>query len=444
MKLVLRNVRPWGGQATDVAVEGSKIVAIGLDLPLAGEAIDGQGSTLLPGLHDHHLHILPLAARQQSIDLSGVIDPSQIVHRLRSAPGEGWIRAVGYDERAAGLPDAALLDRWEGTRPVRLADRTGALRVLNSPALALLRHLQLPAGAERDGNGKPTGRFWREDRWLAKALPQAIPDLPSQGQAFAAFGLTALTDATAHNGPDEAEILTGKLPQRLTLMGSEALSAGSGYTLGPLKLALDERDLPSVDDLAGRIRNARSVNRAVAAHCVTEAELAIYLAALDAAGGAKPGDRIEHGGMIPDDFVSVVVAAGLIVATNPSFIHDRGDRYAASIQPDHWESLYPAASLTRAGIPLLGGSDAPYANPDPWLAMRTACTRRSVHGVLLGHGQRLDPMSALRLYCSGTLAPGSEADLILCDGGLDDVLADLTAERVRMTMIAGSVVYSRP
>ncbi|MBK9009682.1 amidohydrolase family protein [Novosphingobium sp.] len=442
MRLVLRDVRPWGGDPMDVALAGGTIVAVGPGLPACGEEIDGGGGVLLPGLHDHHLHLLALAARQQSVDLAGLTDPGAVARALRAAPGQGWIRAVGYDERACGLPDAALLDGWVADRPVRLADRTGALRVLNSAALALLA-AELPPGAERDAAGRPTGRFWREDAWLARALSGALPDLGAEGARLAALGLTALTDATAHNGPEEAAILSGAVPQRLTLMGSEELAAGEGYTLGPLKLAFDERDPPPLEDLAARIGAARVAGRAVAAHCVTEAELALYLAALDLAGGARTGDRIEHGGLIPAAFVPVIAAAGLIVCTNPAFIHDRGERYRETLGVARGEELYPAASLAAAGIALLGGSDAPYACADPWLAMRSAVVRQTAGGAVLGAGQRLAPMTALKLYCRGKIAPGATADLILCEGTLADVLADLTAERLRLTLIGGRVAFSR-
>ena len=441
MRLVLRNVRPWGGDLTDVALADGIVAAIGPHLPAGGEEIDGEGGVLQPGLHDHHLHLLALAARRQSVDLAGLTDPRAIAERLRGAPEGAWIRAVGYDERACGLPDAALLDGWVADRPLRLADRTGALRVLNSAGLALLEGCELPSGAERDAYGQPTGRFWREDAWLARALPQALPNLAAEGERLAALGLTALTDATAHNGPEEAAILSGAVPQRLVLMGSERLEAGPGYQLGPLKLAFDERDPPPLEGLAARIGWARAAGRNVAAHCVTEAELALYLAALDMAGGAVAGDRIEHGGLIPADFVPVIAASGLIVATNPAFIHDRGERYRETLGEARGEELYPAASLAAAGIPLLGGSDAPYASADPWLAMRSAVTRRTAGGAVLGPGQRLAPLQALQLYCCGEIAPGASADLILCQGTLADVLADFTSERLRLTLIGGRVVF---
>ncbi|MEQ1463695.1 hypothetical protein, partial [Salmonella enterica] len=88
------------------------------------------GCTLLPGLHDHHIHLLATAARRQSVDLAGLLASDAIAAKLRAAPA-ATLRAVGYDERAAGIPDAALLDRWEPDRPLRLQDRTGALWVLN-------------------------------------------------------------------------------------------------------------------------------------------------------------------------------------------------------------------------------------------------------------------------------------------------------------------------
>lgn len=440
--LVLRNVRPWGGAAVDVAIGGGRIMAIGGSAGPAMQEIDGRGGVLLPGLHDHHLHILALAARRQSVDLAGLVDPAAIAQRLAAAtPVQGWLRGVGYDERAAGLPDAALLDRWAGSRPLRLQDRTGALWVLNSAALARLADRELPPGAERDGDGRPTGRFWRENQWLGGALPRSLPDLATVGGELARLGLTALTDAGAHNGRAEARLLAGALPQRLTLMGSAALTAGPGYALGPLKLLIDERDPPDPDDLAARIVAARATGRAVAAHCVTEVELALYLAALAAARGARPGDRIEHGGMIPPEAVPVIAGMGLTVVTNPAFIHDRGERYRATIPAARWPDLYRARSLDAAGIPLRAGSDAPYAGFDPWLGMRSARDRRAADGTRFGAGECLPAHTALRLYANGQIAIGAPADLVLCAGAMADVLADLTGERVRATVIAGAVAY---
>ena len=442
MTLVLRNVRLWGGEAVDVGVAAGRIAAIGLHLSCARNEIDGRGDLLLPGLHDHHLHILALGARRLSVDLTGLVDAGAVRTALARAPSHGgWLRAVGYDERAAGLPDRALLDRWVADRPLRLQDRTGALWVLNSRAMDQLAVRDLPPGTERDASGSPTGRFWRENQWLAVALPRSAPDLAPLGKELAELGLTALTDATAHNGPAEARLLAGAMAQRLTLMGDEALTVGEGYALGPLKLLIDERDPPDIDALAARIAGARAQERTVAAHCVTEIELALFLAALATAGGARTGDRIEHGGMIAEQALGVIAEAGLTVVTNPAFIHDRGDRYRATIAQALWGDLYRARSLLAAGIPVMAGSDAPYANVDPWLGMRAARDRMTAQGMRLAPNERLDALAALHLYTARPIGCGMPADLVLCSGSLREVLGDLTADRVRAVVIAGDPVF---
>src|SRR3546814_19860670 len=91
------------------------------------------------------------------------------------------------------------------------------------------------------------------------------------------------------------------MPQRLTLMGTESLSAGEGYALGPVKLLLDEADLPPVETVAARIAAARSLGRNVAAPCVTLGELPFYLEALAQEGGPQPGDRTAHGTLTPEN-----------------------------------------------------------------------------------------------------------------------------------------------
>lgn len=458
---MLRNVRPWGGMAVDIAMADGVISAIGQGLPRISDEFDARGGVLLPGLHDHHLHILATAARRRSVGLAGLATADDVRAKLGEAahaasPGQ-WLRAVDYDERAAGLPDRALLDCWVSDRPLRLQDRTGALWVLNSAALSLLDGHELPAGAERDSAGQLTGCFWREDRWLARAFPSAAPDLAALGSEFAALGLTGLTDAGAQNGPEAAATLgsahvSGALPQQLVLMGREELPAGPGYRRGPLKLLIDERDPPDVDELSARILAARGQHRAVAAHCVTEVELALFLAALADGGGARPGDRIEHGGMIPEPFIPAIAAQGLTVVTNPAFVHDRGDRYRATVPEAQWGELYRAESLAAAGIPLAAGSDAPYASYDPWLAIRTARDRLTAGGAGLAAAEALGAKAALGLYLADGLAPGgaarrlavdAPADLVLCAGMMEDVLGDLTAERVAATVIAGKLTFSR-
>ena len=73
-------------------------------------------------------------------------------------------------------------------------------------------------------------------------------------------------------------------------------------------------------------------------------------------------------------------------------------------------------------------------------------------GAELGIAEALDAAAALGLYLSNgfapggparLIAPGAPADLMLCTGTLEDVLADLTTQRVSATIITGKIAFSR-
>jgi dihydroorotase len=56
MSVLLRNVRPYGENTTDVLLDGAVIAAIGSGLD-GDEMVDGSGCVLLPGLVDLHTHL---------------------------------------------------------------------------------------------------------------------------------------------------------------------------------------------------------------------------------------------------------------------------------------------------------------------------------------------------------------------------------------------------
>ena len=59
MSVVLRNVRPWGAQATDVMLDGGAIAGMGAALPAPPGATEvaGRGRILLPSFSDVHVHL---------------------------------------------------------------------------------------------------------------------------------------------------------------------------------------------------------------------------------------------------------------------------------------------------------------------------------------------------------------------------------------------------
>ena len=462
MTLTIRNAEIEGRPDLDARLSDGRIEAIGPGLVPAGEVIDAAGGALIPGLIDHHIHLMATAARAGSVDLEGAASPAETVARLRAGlegltPG-AWLRAVGFHDFGQDPPDRRDLDRIAPDHPLRVQHRTGALWILNSRAIDLVMDADAPAALERDADGAPTGRLWRGDAWLQDRIGRTAPDLARLGADLAALGVTGVTDASAGTDASAAAVLadavrSGALPQRLCLMSAGPLEAPAdgAFRVGPVKILLDDRDLPPPNEIEGRIAAARAAGRAVAVHCVTAAELAVTLAAFEAAG-ARPGDRIEHGGVIPAPAMGQIASLGLTVVTQPAFVRSRGDRWLAEVDPAEQPDLWRAATLVAAGIPLAAGSDAPYGPTDPWLAIAAAMDRRTGTGRDLGPAERLDPAAALGLYFGPFEAPGgparrvvvgAAADLCLLRRPLAPALAAPAADLVAATLVGGVCVWRR-
>jgi predicted amidohydrolase YtcJ len=449
--VILRGVEVEGRVGLDVRLEGGRIAEIGPRLAGRGEEIDGRGGALIPGLADHHIHLFGLAAQAASVEVSAARSPTQfadiVTRAAASRPPGGWLRVTGYHERIAGELTRQALDQLAPAHRLRVQHQTGALWVLNSAALGSVCGDDTPDFVEPG-----TGRIWRGDAWLRAQLGAEPPPLADLGRELAGYGITAVTDASVTTDAAAAAHLaaavrSGDLAVRLTLMsgGSLAPPEDGAFAVGPVKVLLDDHSLPDLDDFAGRIAQARAWGRPVAVHCVTAGELALSLAAFEAAG-ARAGDRIEHGGVIPAEAIPPLKRLGLTVVTQSAFIRERGDRYAAEVPQAEQPDLYRCASLQRARVPVAGSSDAPYAGVDPWAGMAAAITRRTLGGRVMGEAERVSPQAALALYLGRTddpggparrVAVGEAADLCLLKAPLRDVLADPSAEAVRATILSG-------
>jgi predicted amidohydrolase YtcJ len=451
--LILRNVRPFGGPSTDIAILDGRIAAMAPALPHLGPRLDGGGRDIIPGLHDHHLHLFATAAQAESVDLSSLKTADDIQTVLRNAAAtrnQGtWIRATGLVEPDGALPDRALLDQWVPDHPLRIQGRTGGLWLLNSMALDRIGPAPWPSAVECDGLGQPIGRIWRGDAWLRTVIASAPPSLATVSHALARYGITALTDASVTNGPAEAQlfedaITSGALLQKLTLMGREDLPRSTLFTSGPLKLLYDEDALPPPDAVTPRIHAARAQGRSVAAHCVTLSELLFFMGALDEAGGPRAGDRIEHGSVIPLSLLPDIATAGLKIVTQPDFARTRGDRYTESIEAYALPDLYRLWSLMDAGIDVAAGSDAPYGSMNPWSAMHSAMHRTTAGGQSFGKSEALSARQALSLFVdSGALESGMPADLCLLDRPISGLAEGCGDSPVALTLVDGHIIWER-
>lgn len=460
--LLIRDAEISAGNRTDVVIRRGTVVAVGPGPARHGlPVLEARGGALLPGLHDHHLHLHALAAVTNSVRCGPphVHTAGDLARALAAAPGDGWIRGVGYVETVAGILDSAGLDALCRARPVRIQHRSGAMWILNSAAAGLVG-LETAAepGVERDTSGRPTGRVWRADTWLRSRLPDTgPPDLTDIGTRLARYGITGITDATPDLPPESLTALlgarrTGALPQRLNLLGVPlGRTAGPGATTGAYKIVLADSGLPDIDTLVATIAHTHALGRPVAVHCASREALLILLAAFDDTG-TVPGDRIEHGALIPAESVDILRRLGITVVTQPGFLADRGDDYRRRIEPGDLPDLYRCRSLTEAGVGLALSSDAPYGPLDPWQVIAASVARRAPDGVVLGDTETLGAAAALGRYLAPlrdpggparTVTAGSPADLVLLDRPIGSMLLDPTADAVCATLVHGEVIFAR-
>ena len=455
-------------ELVDVRCEGGRICEVGRDLVVAPNErlIAGNGGALLPGLHDHHIHLFALAALCNSVQCGPpeVSSRSALLSALRYAPGSGWIRGVNYHESVMGDLDLHTLDRICPDRPIKIQHRSGKMWMVNSLAAEQLSlHQQIGMrGIELDHKGCPSGRLYRLDGWMRRQLnaagPATVPSLIEVSQRLAGFGVTGVTDTSPDNGhfamsQFSAAAERGELLQRVRVMGGEDLPRSSCEQVqrGERKVMLDENALPDWDSLRAIFSHAHSQARAVAVHCVTSAELVLALAVLRNVG-VHSGDRIEHASMVPAQLIPLVKQVGVRVVTQPGFIYERGDQYLEDIPHLEQNNLYRCKTLLAQGIRVAGSTDAPYGDPDPWDAMRAAVNRRSRSGSAIGPAEALSPEQALALFTSAAddaggavrrVEEGCVADLCLLNQPWKDARLRLRSDDVIASFRNGKCIFHR-
>ncbi len=194
----------------------------------------------------------------------------------------------------------------------------------------------------------------------------------------------------------------------------------------------------------------------VAIHAIGNEAVAAALDALEAASGALAGlpgtPRLEHAMVLDRRLAERIAAAGVMVVTQPVFLRDLGDEFAA-LPPPSPLRLMPLRMLLDAGASLAASSDFPAASFDPLASIQVAVTRRLADGSIAGAEEAVSVDEALRLYTSsaaealgmerlaGVLSEGAAADLVLLSGDPLTIEPKRLGElRVLQTWVAGRPV----
>jgi predicted amidohydrolase YtcJ len=432
--------------------------------------VDGTGRTLLPGLVDHHAHLLQWASSRQRVDLSSATSARQAAELVAEAGATQGVLLQGANFQAALWPDRphkSLLDNVLPDQPVALF--SGDLHTLWLSSAAL-RMINLD---------HPTGVFIEDECMrLTAALPRPSAAVTDQWvldatRAAAARGVTTIADyefadtvadwqrrATPHTRIRcvIAKHLLDETIERGLRTGDVV---GDRLTVGPLKIFMDGslntrtaycydpypgadyhgELLESLDELLPVLREALAHGVGLALHAIGDHANTLALDAFETLG---VGGRIEHAQLVTAQDLPRFAKLGVAGGDQP--VHQPDDRDAAD---RHWagrtDRAFPYGSLVRAGARLEFGSDAPVAPLDPWDGIASAVTRTDDDRPAWHPDQAVPVDTAIGASTGGsvTLRAGDPADLVLvgCDDLVELAPSELRDLPVLLTVLDGDVTH---
>jgi predicted amidohydrolase YtcJ len=494
------------------AFEDGRIVEVPAAGPRQGaEVLDLGGRTVLPGFTDSHIHFAGFSLSLDRIDLGGVRHLEEALRRVgerAGRPGE-WILGRGFvigGFEGIRFPTRDDLDRAAPDNPVAISSFDGHALWVNSRALeaaGIGPDTPDPPGGEieRDAGGVPTG-ILKEN--AADALSERIPKpdaealsrIMEKGQArLHALGLTAIHNIEKDLAFRALQDLKarGKLRLRvchflqaaeldaardegrkgghgdawLRLLGVKAYADGAlnVQTAWMLEPYGPERTrgirVNPPETLAGIRDRGLELGMPLIVHAIGDAavRMTVDVLAEAPAAGAAASHRIEHAQHVDPRDIPRMAAGGLSASVQPVHLCYDLDPIERHLG-DRGRWAYPLASLRKAGVPLLFGSDAPIAPPNPFWGLHAAVNRQRLDGTP-GEGwvpsERMELGDALSsaihspaVYAGegdrrGAIAAGRVADFVVVDRAPDRVPpAEIKDIAVLRTVVGGETVFEAP
>ncbi len=435
--------------------------------------------------------------------------------RQKAKPGD-WIVAYGYD--SIGLAEKRDVNRRDldaafPENPVMLLHVSGHGAVFDSKALGILGvgpETPTPPGGiivREPGSKEPAGlvmenAFLPLEPKLPMPAPSALAESlgPAQ-QSYFAQGYTVATEGATpieaipalraaarrgllvidvialpeiHSAPKMAgkpEFAFGVNVDHVKIGGLKAIvdgspQGGTGYYTKPYLVPGPEgqspwRGQPSVtpEELSTALRTARAGGGQLFTHANGDASIDMVIQAQKDVGLTAKDDArtvVVHSQFARPDQLDAYVTLGMVPSffTNHTFYW--GDDYPALVGVERGQGISPTASALARGIRFTNHTDFLVTPLDSMFTVWSAVNRTSKSGKVIGPGERISTLQALRAITvdaafqyreegeRGTLEVGKVADLVILStdplavapGALKDV-------KVLETVKAGRTVYQR-
>lgn len=462
-----------GGRIADIAPTGN--------LKPRGFVVEGEGGWVLPGLWDHHVHVLQQALAADRVPLGEVASAHDAATIMALAPERDG-RRVGSGFRDglwADAPSLDLLDATTGDVPTYLINADVHSVWLNAAAFRREGFEPVASGLLREEEAFEISR-----RLNAVAPEEADAAVERMARAAAARGVVGLVDLDmtwndepwqrrAARGFDTLRVSFGTYPQHLDRAIAEGLRTGDRVRgarndlvrVGPLKAITDGslgtrtaacgRHYPgdpgntglltiAPDELVDMMTRATAAGLECAIHAIGDVANAH---ALDAYALTGATGTIEHAQLVAHADIPRFARLGVAASVQPEHAIDDRDM-TDSIWAEQSAQPYPLRALADSGANLRFGSDAPVSPLDPWAAMASAVFRTRDGREPWQPHQRVGIATALAASTAGgstapaEITPGAVADLVVV--GADPLGADergLRSMPVLTTLVAGRITH---
>jgi predicted amidohydrolase YtcJ len=483
--------------------------------------IDLKGRVVLPAFTDSHIHFYEWALNYDGIDLSTAFSFKEMEEAVADKVtnlGKGeWILGNGFNESdwpENKMPDRYDLDRIAPNNPVCIWRCDLHLGVANSLALKFAgigsKTPDPPDGKiEREADGKPTGVL----RELAlNLIKDAVPSL-SEKIIFSnmvkamtelhSLGITSIQDVRLMGGLDGADSLQSfqKLNEqdRLNIrchvslpgeMTDEAINIGlrTGYgddrlKIGHLKFFADggmgartawmlekyvdaEYGMPltSVKDIESAVSKADGAGLSVMVHSIGDRanrEIVSMFERIEETNPERPHipHRIEHVQMIrPEDLEKMGQLQSITTSCQPNNLSLDISMIEMAVG-DKSQYTYTLKSILNNKLPLILSSDAPVCDPNPFMGIFSAVTRKRMNNTPekgWHMEQALTVEEAVAGYTIapaiasgvknvlGSITPGKFADIIVLDKDIFSIDPEQIKNiKIDITVFDGQIVYEK-
>jgi len=426
-------------KADCLAVYRGQIVDIGTRTQLINlrrrgyKVVDLKKRTVLPGFIDSHVHLLSTGYSLLRLDLSSINSLEKAVIIIEKAAKKlssgQWLIGSGWDKNLWGIqfPDKTILDKICPDNPVKLSSKDGHAVWVNSAALQLCgidaNTSDSEGGAiKKYPDGSPTGILLENAIGLiSEKIPQPTNDFKIKAlkkaiKKFNQYGITGVGDCDGYSNrldifqtAQEKGLLNLRVFMMLSsddLDSAVGLGVRTGFgdgliNIGALKLYMDGslgsqtalmhssyenqpdnfgiRTL-SNDELEMYFEKAHIKNIALAVHAIGDkanSELLKFFGKKYAVS-QKLGllHRIEHAQHLRKEDIPKFRKYNVAAAIQP--IHLTADRDMAEKHLGERAKLaYPFNSLLKGKAKVGFGSDSPIENPNPFIGIYAAVTRKN-------------------------------------------------------------------